>query len=65
MATETEYVVHAQAAEDGWELHVHLLGVVATRDRADAERVVRDFLEGHGREDARTAPVIIDWPEGH
>ena len=61
---DTEYVVHARAAEDGWELHVHALGVVATRERADAERVVRDFLESHGREDARTAEVVIDWPEG-
>jgi hypothetical protein len=61
----TEYVVHALAADDGWELHVHALGVVATRDRADAERVVREYLEGHGREDARTADIVIDWPESH
>jgi hypothetical protein len=61
----TEYVVHALAADDGWELHVHALGVVAARERADAERVVRDFLEGHGREDARTADILIDWPQPH
>jgi hypothetical protein len=65
MTPDVEYVVHARTADDGWELHVHLLGVVLTRDRADAERVVRDFLEGHGREDARTAKVVIDWPDDH
>ena len=63
MTDYVEYVVHARAADDGWELHVHALGVVLTRERTEAERVVREFLEGHGREDARTARVVIDWPD--
>ncbi|HKG51045.1 MAG TPA: hypothetical protein VKB14_11435 [Actinomycetales bacterium] len=63
MTEYAEYVVHARAADDGWELHVHALGVVLVRERADAERVVREFLEGHGREDALTARLVIDWPD--
>jgi hypothetical protein len=63
MTEYAEYVVHARAADDGWELHVHALGVVLVRERADAERVVREFLEGHGREDASTARLVIDWPD--
>jgi len=53
------YNVTAKRWAHGWELHIDGVGVTQSRTLANAEAVVRDYLELDDYEDHATAEVVV------
>lgn len=53
------YEVKAVRWDHGWELHIKGIGVTQSRTLAEAESMVRDYLELDDQPDAATAQVVI------
>jgi hypothetical protein len=55
----TRYDVPARHWKHGWELHIDGVGVTQSRNLADAQTVVRDYVESLTGADASDAVVVI------
>jgi hypothetical protein len=55
----TRYDVTARHWKHGWELHIDGVGVTQSRNLADAQTVVRDYVESLTGADASDAVVVI------
>jgi hypothetical protein len=53
------YYVTATRWAHGWELHIDGVGVTQSNTLADAEGMVRDYLELDARADADTAEIVV------
>jgi DNA-directed RNA polymerase specialized sigma subunit len=59
MATVTTYEVRARRWKHGWELHIADIGVTQSRSLAEAETMVRDYIETLTGVDASGAQVVV------
>jgi len=59
VAVMTRYNVAARHWKHGWELHIDGVGVTQSRNLAEAETVVRDYVESLTGKDASDAEVVI------
>lgn len=55
----TAYNVTAKHWKRGWELHIEGVGVTQCRSLAEAEAMVRDYVESLTGTDTRSAEVVI------
>lgn len=55
----TRYDVTARHWKHGWELHIAGVGVTQSRNLAEAQTVVRDYVESLTGADASDAVVVI------
>jgi DNA-directed RNA polymerase specialized sigma subunit len=55
----TRYDVTARHWKHGWELHIDAVGVTQSRNLAEAQTVVRDYVESLTGADASDAVVVI------
>jgi hypothetical protein len=55
----TTYNVTARHWKRGWELHIEKVGVTQCRNLAEAESMVRDYVESLTGADASNATVVI------
>lgn len=55
----TRYDVTARHWKHGWELHIDRVGVTQSRNLAEAQTVVRDYVESLTGADASDAVVVI------
>jgi len=55
----TRYDVTARHWKHGWELHIDEVGVTQSRNLAEAQTVVRDYVESLTGGDASDAVVVI------
>ncbi|HVT66927.1 MAG TPA: hypothetical protein VHF26_04195, partial [Trebonia sp.] len=55
----TTYNVTARHWKRGWELHIEGVGVTQCRSLAEAETMVRDYVESLTGESAGNAAVVI------
>lgn len=58
-AVMTTYNVIARHWKRGWELHIETVGVTQCRNLAEAETMVRDYVESLTGADASNATVVI------
>jgi hypothetical protein len=58
-AVVTTYNVIARHWKRGWELHIEGVGVTQCRNLAEAETMVRDYVESLTGADAGNATVVI------
>jgi DNA-directed RNA polymerase specialized sigma subunit len=59
MAAMTTYEVKAKRWKHGWELHISGVGVTQSRSLAEAEVMVRDYIETLTGVDASAAEVVV------
>jgi len=59
MAAVTTYAVRARRWKHGWELHIADIGVTQSRSLAEAETMVRDYIETLTGVDASGAQVVV------
>jgi hypothetical protein len=59
MAIMTTYEVTARHWKRGWELHIDGVGVTQCRSLAEAESMVRDYVESLTGADVSDATVVI------
>jgi len=55
----TTYAVRARRWKHGWELHIADIGVTQSRSLAEAETMVRDYIETLTGVDASGAQVVV------
>jgi len=60
----TRYDVTARHWKHGWELHIDRVGVTQSRNLAEAETTVRDYVESLTGADASGAVVVIKTEVG-
>jgi len=61
----TTYNVTARRWKRGWELHIDGVGVTQSRNLAEAESMVRDYVESLTGADVADAVVVIATEVGH
>ena len=61
----TRYDVTARHWKHGWELHIDGVGVTQSRNLAEAQTVVRDYVESLTGADASDAVVVVENIERH
>jgi hypothetical protein len=59
MAAVTTYEVKARRWKHGWELHIDGIGVTQSRSLAEADTMVRDYIETLTGVDASGAQVVV------
>ncbi len=59
MAVVTTYSVTARHWKRGWELHIDGVGVTQSHSLADAEAMVRDYIESLTGADTSDAAIVI------
>jgi DNA-directed RNA polymerase specialized sigma subunit len=59
MAAVRTYEVKARHWKHGWELHIDGIGVTQSRSLAEAETMVRDYIETLTGVDASRAQVVV------
>jgi DNA-directed RNA polymerase specialized sigma subunit len=59
MAAVTTYEVKARRWKHGWELHIAGMGVTQSRSLAEAETMVRDYIETLTGVDASGSQVVV------
>jgi DNA-directed RNA polymerase specialized sigma subunit len=59
MAAMTTYEVKAKRWKHGWELHISGVGVTQSRSLAEAEVMVRDYIETLTGVDTSGAEVVV------
>jgi DNA-directed RNA polymerase specialized sigma subunit len=59
MAAVTTYEVRARRWKHGWELHITGIGVTQSRSLAEAETMVRDYIETLTGVDASGAQIVV------
>jgi DNA-directed RNA polymerase specialized sigma subunit len=59
MAAMTTYEVKAKRWKHGWELHISGVGVTQSRSLAEAEVMVRDYIETLTGVEASAAEVVV------
>jgi DNA-directed RNA polymerase specialized sigma subunit len=64
MAAVTTYEVKARRWKRGWELHITGIGVTQSRTLAEAEAMVRDYIETLTGVDASGAEVVVTTEVG-
>jgi hypothetical protein len=61
----TTYDVTARRWKHGWELHIADVGVTQSRNLAEAETVVRDYVESLTGQDASRAQIVVTAEVGN